>query len=808
MIRGIKGFLSSKALAVAVVIAIVAIGIGAYFLTSQEEQAPQEEPAPAQFELSDLEASPSQPEIGEPVSVSVRVSNVGEKADNYTVKLKVDGSLEKTQTITLEGGENVEVPFTVRRNASKSYLVEIGDLSETFEVIGLPSLSVEGNKIVDEGGNTVTLRGVSIADPYRLYHVDNHFSEEIFSELSNWNVNVVRVPIHPGWWQAEENYAQKYLDSVVRWGKEYGFYIIFDWHAIGNPLTGKAQSPEWKEEGYTVYDSSLKLAENAWIKLSERYGEDSHVIFELFNEPTAMGALPKWPEWESKVTDLVDEIRERAQDKLILVSGWKWSHNLTGFSTYPIDRKNIAYVAHWYPSGGGPQSWEESFGFLSENYPVVVTEWGFSTSAEEKHYYGTRETFGNPFLEYMEKENMSWTAWCFHPVWGPKMIKNWDYEMTDEGRLVKQALAPDNKPPEISISAPSDGSTVKWTVEIGGTASDNSGLLGLKLRIGNEPWREVTSEFDSKYQEVDWSYKWESQLKQNDNYTLTAKAVDTSLNTATDSVTVEVSNPVDEFPPSVDIEAPSDQASLTGSVKISGAAADEESGLRKVEVSIDNKDRTAWVSNEDTTGVFSRAELKDGKWGLTWNTTSVTNGTHTIIAKAVDELGNIGVSSVTVEINNGNLLGDCDNELDWSKYKGGGSKIELSSDTGAEGKAIRVDYSGSSGGWWGIVRGIYRDFSEYNGIEFYLKGDPNPIRIQLRDSGHEVWTSTLTPSENWRKVRLPFENFTVRGDWQPTEANKNGTFDLNPVWGIQFLHSVAAQDAAGSFWIDQFKLYK
>ncbi|KXA94968.1 hypothetical protein AKJ65_02885 [candidate division MSBL1 archaeon SCGC-AAA259E19] len=47
MIKGIKGLLSSKALAVAVVIAIVAIGIGAYFLMSQEEQAPQEEPAPA-----------------------------------------------------------------------------------------------------------------------------------------------------------------------------------------------------------------------------------------------------------------------------------------------------------------------------------------------------------------------------------------------------------------------------------------------------------------------------------------------------------------------------------------------------------------------------------------------------------------------------------------------------------------------------------------------------------------------------------------------------------------------------------------
>lgn len=797
----------SKGLVLTAVIVIVAIGIGAYVLTSQEEQEPGEELAPADFEISDLEVNPSEVKRGEPVSVSVRVSNIGEKTDNYTVKLKVDGSVEETRTITLGGGESIKVSFTVQKNARKSYSVGIGDLSGTFEVIGIPGLSVEGNKLVDEDGNPITLRGVSIADPYRLNHVDNRFSEAIFQELLDWNVNVVRVPIHPGWWQAEKDYAQKYLDSVVQWGRKYGFYIILDWHAIGNPLTGQAQNPGWKEKGYTIYDSSLELAENAWARLAERYGENSHVIFELFNEPTARGSLPKWSTWKSELTDLVDKIRERAENKLILVSGWEWSHNLGGFSTYPIERKNIAYVAHWYPTGEGPRSWEESFGFLSEKYPIVVTEWGFSSTAEGEHYYGSRENFGNLFVRYMENNNMSWTAWCFHPVWGPKLIKNWNYEPTQSGRLVLQVLKPDNESPEISISAPSEGSTVDWTVEIQGTASDDSGLLGVVLKIENESYEGVKSTFDSHYRSVDWSYTWESQLKPNDNYTLTAKAIDTSFNTTTDSVTVEVSNPVDEFPPSVTIETPSDQASLTGSVKIAGSAVDEESGLRKVQVSIDNKERTAWISDEEGTGIFSQANFDDGEWDLTLNTTSVTNGTHTIVAKAVDELGNIGVSSVTVEINNGNLLGDCDNELDWSKYKGGGSKIEMSSDTGAEGKSIRVDYSGSSGGWWGIVKGLYRDFSGYEGIEFYLKGDPNPIRIQLRDSGQEVWVDTLTPSEDWEKVRLPFENFSVRGDWQPTGANKNGSFD-HPVWGIQFLHSVAAQDAEGTFWVDQFKLYK
>ena len=305
---------------------------------------------------------------------------------------------------------------------------------------GLPRVGVYGNKLVDENNNIVTLRGVSIADPYRLDHYDHHFCEEIFAELSDWKINVVRVPIHPGWWQAEEDYAQKYIDPVVSWSEKYGFYIILDWHAIGNPLTGEAQNPEWKEGRYTVYNSSLQLAESAWVELAERYSENSSVIFELFNEPAPIGGQPvDWRDWREKLTGLIDKIRTFAPNTLILVSGWQWTYDLRGFATYPIERDDIAYVAHVYPNH---KEWEYYFGFLSKIYPVVVTEWGFSSTVDPtKHYYGTREDFGEPFLQYMEDKNVSWVAWCFHPAWQPNMIKNWNFELTEEGKLVKQVLS-------------------------------------------------------------------------------------------------------------------------------------------------------------------------------------------------------------------------------------------------------------------------------------------------------------------------------------------------------------------------------
>ena len=327
-------------------------------------------------------------------------------------------------------------------------------------VVRLPRVGVDGNKLVDNHNNTVRLRGVSIADPYYLAHYDYHFSEGILAELSDWNINVVRVPIHPGWWQAEEDYCQKYLDPVVSWGEKYGFYIILDWHAIGNPLTGEAQNPEWKEKGYTVYDSSLQLAESAWVELAERYGENSWVMFELFNEPASLGGQPvDWGEWRDTLTELIDRIRTHAPDTLILVSGWQWTYDLRGFATYPIERDNIAYVAHVYPNH---KEWEYYFGFLSYTRPVIVTEWGFSpTVSRTEHYYGTREEFGEPFLQYMEDKNLSWIAWCFHPVWKPNMIKNWNFELTEEGGLVKQALVANSTLPTVLSKIHSNEATVE-----------------------------------------------------------------------------------------------------------------------------------------------------------------------------------------------------------------------------------------------------------------------------------------------------------------------------------------------------------
>ena len=422
----------------------------------------------------------------------------------------------------------------------------------------LPRLSTYENKLVDEDNNIVTLRGVAVHDPchLELSGYDPPF-ENIFAELSSWNINVVRVPIHPGLWKAVENYAQEYLDPLIELGKKYGFYVILDWHAIGDPLTGVALDEVWEqswvetESGWIqvlgilgdaarpVYDSSLELAKSAWMKLAGRYGENSWVIFELFNEPITWGEEPdNWEGWRDSLQVLIDNIRTVAPNTLILVSGWQWTHDLRGFENYPVERDNIAYVGHMYPENSYYGKWENFFGFMSKSHPVIVTEWGFDPTLGPGC---TREEFGQLFLRYMESKDMSWTAWCFSPEWGARsMIKNWNFELGEEGLLIKQALTPDNTPPTISIRTPSDGATVDETVTIEGTASEDVGLLTVEVRIDNDSYQPALNVFDHSYCSDNWSYSWDTGTVPDGTHTITARVINASCNTSTVSITVNV----------------------------------------------------------------------------------------------------------------------------------------------------------------------------------------------------------------------------------------------------------------------------
>ncbi|TET26301.1 MAG: hypothetical protein E3J73_04800 [Candidatus Bathyarchaeum sp.] len=91
-------------------------------------------PKPAQFQVTDLILDQDWVQFGEAVQISVNVTNVGNKAGNYSVTVTIDDVPIATKTVQLSGAESVIVDFTVTGIAEGNHTVQIGELTESLKV--------------------------------------------------------------------------------------------------------------------------------------------------------------------------------------------------------------------------------------------------------------------------------------------------------------------------------------------------------------------------------------------------------------------------------------------------------------------------------------------------------------------------------------------------------------------------------------------------------------------------------------------------------------------------------------------------
>ena len=89
---------------------------------------------PMNFKITDLKISPAEVNPNENVTVSVLVMNIGRKTDSYTVVLKINGTVERVKTITLNEGNSTEVSFKISKSNPGTYNVEIAGLKGKFKI--------------------------------------------------------------------------------------------------------------------------------------------------------------------------------------------------------------------------------------------------------------------------------------------------------------------------------------------------------------------------------------------------------------------------------------------------------------------------------------------------------------------------------------------------------------------------------------------------------------------------------------------------------------------------------------------------
>lgn len=183
---------------------------------------------------------------------------------------------------------------------------------------------------------------------------------------------------------------------------------------------------------------------------------------------------------------------------------------------------------------------------------------------------------------------------------------------------------------------------------------------------------------------------------------------------------------------------------------------------------------------------------------------------------------------VALAENEGLLIDDFENPLyagtdgtvDFGAGNGSSVEVSQASDIKYSGKqSIKVVYNAVPGGYMWIARGfdldaknaqwlinpLDIDWTKYNAISFYMYGSGQGTRIafDIKDNGNEFWRFMVEDNfKGWKQIVCPFNEFFVRGDWQPNSADKNATLDF-PLKSFQF---EPRPEAKGAVYFDNVRL--
>ena len=180
----------------------------------------------------------------------------------------------------------------------------------------------------------------------------------------------------------------------------------------------------------------------------------------------------------------------------------------------------------------------------------------------------------------------------------------------------KSAAAAVTLTPVVVITAPLANATVSGSVKVAGTASETGGsVASVSVSVDGAAAAAATGT-------TSWSYTLNSTLRLNGLHTITATAKDAAgHSSAVKSVTVRTSNT-----PTVAISVPALNATVSGTVNVTGTSAETGGTVQSVSVSVDGG---AYAAATGTTN-----------WSFALSTAKLVNGTHTIAVKSVDFGGN------------------------------------------------------------------------------------------------------------------------------------------------------------------------
>ena len=319
--------------------------------------------------------------------------------------------------------------------------------------------------LCDSKGNPVQLRGMS-SHGLQWAGVANLTETNMRVLRNEWNTNVFRIAIYvdeEGGYAYNPTHRSRYVEDLVRWTAAQGMYLVIDWHQLkpGNP-----QSRVYRNRR----DTGKDLAADFFTYCAKRFQNQSHVIYELCDEPNGEDYENdkhdgnKWPwagdprvTWEDHIKPYCEQmlkiIRSYDKDVVVLCGTPMWDQNPEQvIGKEPVDENgkqydNIMYTFHFYAATHNDgkhyetavKSWDVDFmkrfqkgdgkiPCILKELPIFVTEWGTTDASGWSNF---RPDLSDRWIDIFDGNNdasqmVSWINWNFSAEGGSCAALNWN----------------------------------------------------------------------------------------------------------------------------------------------------------------------------------------------------------------------------------------------------------------------------------------------------------------------------------------------------------------------------------------------
>lgn len=250
---------------------------------------------------------------------------------------------------------------------------------------------------------------------------DNYVTADDIRFIASQGANTVRLPFnyklftdedYMGLTAAQDGFAR--VDSVVKWCRDNGLYLILDMHDCPGGQTGDNIDDGYGYPWLLESEQSQRLFCDVWRRIAGHYRNETVILgYELMNEPVAHYFDNK-AELNAKLEPLYRRataaIREVDRNHVILLGGAQWNSIFDMFTDWTFDN-NLMYTCHRY---GGSATREAIRSFIDfrdkTGLPMYMGEIGHNT-----------DEWQADFVSVMEDANIGYTFWPYKKVDGSCM---------------------------------------------------------------------------------------------------------------------------------------------------------------------------------------------------------------------------------------------------------------------------------------------------------------------------------------------------------------------------------------------------